>query len=298
MGTSLTAIVGSTSYDLSDGAVRYHIANDGLGMAPVERLTERGPLQDGETAIGFRLTARTINLVLVIDGTDEAGYFTQRNALLNIFKPRTTPIKLRFTLPDASIRQIDTYYVNGMGLSSADKGAFGPYSHKVGFQLVAPDPTWYDPTTIAVNFGITAASGTFAVPLAVPISVGSSTLNQTTTVTYTGTWKTFPTVTIYGPVANPVITNETTGDKLDFTGTTIANGDYFVIDTRYGYKTVVDSTGTNKIATLTDDSDLATFSLEADPDAPNGVNSISVTGSSANTTTAVYLSYFNRYVGL
>jgi hypothetical protein len=78
-----------------------------------------------------------------------------------------------------------------------------------------------------------------------------------------------------GPITSPVITNAITGDKLDFTGTTIVGGASYTIDCRYGQKTVVDSAGANQISKLTSDSDLSTFCLLPDPDAPGGANTLS-----------------------
>jgi hypothetical protein len=51
--------------------------------------------------------------------------------------------------------------------------------------------------------------------------------------------------------------------KLDFAGTTIAAGDWYEIDLRYGVKTIKDSNGVNKISALSANSNLATFRLFA-----------------------------------
>ena len=85
---------------------------------------------------------------------------------------------------------------------------------------------------------------------------------------------------------------------LDFTGTTISAGSYYDIDTRYGYKTVYSESGVNKISTLLDTSDLATFALQPDPDAADGINVISVTGTGTNADTRVDLTFFDWYVGI
>jgi hypothetical protein len=164
--------------------------------------------------------------------------------------------------------------------------------------LRAADPTFYDPTQVTVTFGLTAGGTPTTVPLPVPFNVGTSTINQTVAVAYPGTFYAYPIITILGPITDPVITNLTTNEKLDFTGTTITGGDVWTIDTRYGYKTVKDSTGTNKIAAISDDSALATFHLDMDPTAPAGTNNIKVTGSSASAGTQVYFQYFTRYIGI
>jgi hypothetical protein len=95
-----------------------------------------------------------------------------------------------------------------------------------------------------------------------------------------------------------VVTNVTTGETLNFAGYSLAAGQTLTIDCRDGLKTVTREDGSNQIAQLTDTSDLATFHLAADPDAPGGVNTISVAGSAATAATEVYLQFNARYIGL
>lgn len=74
-------------------------------------------------------------------------------------------------------------------------------------------------------------------------------------------------ITVDGPINDLVITNNATGEKLDFTGDSVAVGKQRIIDLRYGNKTVVDELGADCIALLTTDSDLATWHLAPHPDA-------------------------------
>jgi hypothetical protein len=171
-------------------------------------------------------------------------------------------------------------------------------AHRAVIALCAPDPVWYDPTQVAQVFALGGGGGAFAVPLAVPVAVGASTIDQTTMVPYAGSWRSEPIIRIVGPITNAVITNLSTDEKLDFTGTTISAGDYYEIDTRFGYKTVKDAAGANKISKLTTDSDLATFHLAPDPEVADGENSINVAGSSANAATAVTVYWYSRFIGI
>jgi len=66
----------------------------------------------------------------------------------------------------------------------------------------------------------------------------------------------------------------------------------------YGYKTVTDSSGTNQIADLTSDSDLATFHLAASPEVAAGNNSITVQGNDATEETGVMLRWYERFLGI
>lgn len=295
--TTLEALVGGETFNLSDRLVRSHLGNDGFGLPPVSRKTERGPFQHGTTLKGMRLEPRTIQLVLLAYGASEDDYYQRRDELAYIFSPSDDPIKLRFTLPSGAVRQIDCTYNGGLTLPSTDR--YG-HSQKVALSLVADDPTWYDPDGVTVSFGISAGGSSFNVPLAVSINVGSSVLDQSVAVTYGGSWDAYPIVTIYGPIANPVITNTTTGDTLDFTGHTIGAGDFYTVDTRYGSKRVYrnGNLADNRISELTTASNLATFRVYRKRVVPGGVNTFRVTGTGANTTTQVYLAYNPRFLSV
>ena len=114
-------------------------------------------------------------------------------------------------------------------------------------------------------------------------------------VVYTGDVDSYPVITITGPMDNPVITNTTTGDVLDFTGGTVGSAEIWTIDTRYGRKSAL--FGTTSVANyLSEDSDLSTFRLVPDPIAAGGTNTITVASTNAGTTATVVLSYYNRYL--
>lgn len=115
-------------------------------------------------------------------------------------------------------------------------------------------------------------------------------------VVYTGDVDSRPVITITGQIANPVITNAATGDALDFTGGTVAAGDTWTIDTRYGRKSVLNAAGSSVANYLSDDSDLATFRLVPDPIATGGTNLITLSGSATGTAAAVSVAYYNRYL--
>lgn len=294
--TKLEAIVSGEVFDLSDNVFSIHLQNDGFGIPDLERYEQTGPLQDGSTDLGFKLGNRTIQLVLNMLAKSVTEYWSNRDTFLYIFTPRDIPIQLRFTRPDLKQRQIDCHYVGGLTFPSQDKQAY--IGHRLGIQLKANDPTFYDPVSKSDSLGIEVSSNSFTIPWSFPWNVGSSTLSDTAAITYNGTYVTNPIITIYGPVTDLIITNVATGDKLDFAGHTIGSGKVYTVDTRYGYKTVTDELGNSLLSALTTDSDLSTFSLVPKPKAPNGVNTISVVGSGANSNTQIYVSYNERFIGI
>jgi len=292
--TTLEAIIGGATYSLSDGAP-FAIIDSEDGMAPVRRITDRGPLQDGDSDLGFRLEPIVWPLALRLVANNIATHYDVRDTALRIFRPSRTAIQIRWTLDNGAVRQLDCHVSGRLAFASRERQGF---NQKCVVPLRAANPLYYDPAMQAVTYGVGAGSGGFAFPLSWPASFGGSTVNQTRAIAYVGSYREFPIVIIKGPITNPVVTNLTTGDKLDFTGVTIGSGTTYTIDCRPGKKSVLDQDGANRIAGLSDDSDLATFSLEADPEAPGGINSVHVTGTSANATTEIYLQWYSRYVGI
>jgi hypothetical protein len=202
---------------------------------------------------------------------------------------------LRWTL-GSTIRQIEAHYVgDSLGFENANRNFLW---QQFAVALRCPDPRWYDPTINTVEYSLGGGTNTFVVPFEVPFYVGASTIDLTRTVTYNGDIKAYPTIRLTGPITDPVITHEQTGYKLDFTGTTISAGDYYEIDLGYADNTIKDSSGANKLADLTNDSDLVNFAIEADPDISGGANSINVTGSSISDATEIMISYYDYYLGI
>lgn len=289
-GHTFELIRGVNSIDLTDG-VNYTLnAFDGLGASPVRRLTQRGPLQDGESDVGFRLDPRTI----ILAGHMHGNYTTlnqNRAALLGFCRPGADPLKLRWTTPDGTQRQIDVQAVGELGLPSND---WKTYHHRFGLQLWAADPTFYDPAGGSIQFSQTGGGTPMPVPMLFPLTFGASTLDVVQAVTLDGpnAWDTYPTIYATGPVTGLILTNTTTGDVLDFTGYSVGSGDTYTIDLRYGAKTVVDSSGTNRVSQLTTASNLATWRLIP------GANSIRATGTSIDASTSILIQFNQRYIGV
>lgn len=293
---NLDIIVNGVEYSLDDGTYCQHLGHSGTGMMPSHRLTQRGAQQHGVTDLGFRGDPRTVQLALLIEGTSLGDYWTRRTTLLNLFKPTDDPLKLRFTLDNGDVRQLDCQYIGGLNLSSNEKMR---YTHAVGVTLRAADPSFYDPVGKTTVFALGGGSAAFEVPMAIPLNVGVSTMDQTVTIDYDGNWLALPyRIRITGPITDATITNLATDEELDFDSVTIAAADYYDIDCRYAYKTVLDSNEVNKIADLTEDSDLATWHLAADPDVTDGQNGIQVTGSAVTAATEVTIQWFDKFVGI
>lgn len=289
-GNSELLLTGRAPFDL--------VSIQDIGAASVRRLEERSPFQDGVSDVGFRLDPRIINLVLFFTAADRATADGYRDQLFGYFKGLNQALALRCVRDDGATRQIDVYALGLVDAPIDDQNRIGP-SQKMAVQLRAPNPIWYDPAGASVALlggSATGASG-FAVPMAVPWVQSTQTyIDRTFTIAYPGTWAEYPIITVYGPATNVTITNETTGDVLDFPSLVLTAGQWLQIDLRYGRKTVVDQAGASQLAKLSSDSDLATWRLVAAPEAAGGANVIRFeVASTANNNTGVTFQYYNRY---
>ena len=146
--------------------------------------------------------------------------------------------------------------------------------------LFAPDPTFYDPTLVT---DVTAR-------VADPSHVH-------TTLSYTGTWLSYPIIEIDGPIEDPSIYNPDNGEKLALTYH-VAEGETVTIDTSYGKKTVKNGAGTNLIGYLTSNSDLATFHIQHE-NISGYANIYTISGTvPAGKTAHVTFKYYNRFIGI
>lgn len=297
MAIQVEVIVGSETYSLNDSAKFVVQDEDGFGLPPSNLIIDEAPLQHGTLVRDFRLRPRMIFLGVWLKADTEADHYDRREEMIAALKLSATANRLRYTFSDGSQKQIDFFYSRGLSFSTRSRAM---YKQKSAIALYCPDPLWYDPNGYSIAFSQVGGTDSMVVPNAVPHTVGGSlALQEVRQISYAGTWRSFPhIIRISGPIANPIITNVTLSKKLDFTGTTIASNDYYEIDLRFGYKTVKNKAGTNKIADLTNDSDLADWHIGADPEVPGGDNSIRATGSGAGESTKVEISYNEMFLGI
>ncbi|OGO12740.1 MAG: hypothetical protein A2Y53_04915 [Chloroflexi bacterium RBG_16_47_49] len=290
MAANISIIVDGVETPLSTiGRLKGH---EGWGMAPIRRLSEAGPLQDGSTDRGYRLDPRIGKFVFKLDETELEDMYVQRAAIQNYFLPIST-LQVKFVVGlitkviDCKTMDLDLPW-------DVEKWA----AQNFVVSLRCNDPTFYDPVGKSKVFVIGGGGNMMEVPTVIPMTVGASTIDVYETITILGNYKTYPHIRITGPITDPVITHMRLIKKLDFTGITIAAGNYYDIDLRYGYKTIVDSTGVNKLSELTADSDLTTFYLAAHPELSHGINPIHVTGTACTLATGVEFTWFDHFTGI
>ena len=175
-----------------------------------------------------------------------------------------------------------------IGSVAATKGIDGSNSNTRWRSDGAGTSTW----TPAIPYGAIYNVALDSTQRAALLSALSGAYTASKTITNDGNWSAYPVIYIDGPIEDPILVNTTTGEVLDFTGITIASGDTYIIDCRYGRKTVKNAAGTNKIVDLTAASDLATFHLEP------GDNAFTLEGTSTDANTQVTINFYPRYLGI
>jgi hypothetical protein len=119
-------------------------------------------------------------------------------------------------------------------LSDLPRAELRPGRVEFDFQavFVAPDPLLYsaDLSTFTLTLPATSTLGGMTVPFTVPMTVAAPAGSTGEKNTFNaGTFPTFPTVTIQGPVTDPVLENVTTGRRLRLKYT-LASADSLVVD--------------------------------------------------------------------
>ena len=240
MAQTWSVIRGDVETQISGGTLSYRVSATNIGTPPKRTIATRGVFQNGQSFYGFRYSKRILSLVFFADAASLALADAMRDDIYELWRGiEGETVTLKVVRDDGSVRLIDGEVVNVIDFPDAVGDRYGA-SQRFAVQLECHNPFWRGQSLVVKNI----------------------TVNGTSTLTYDGQYPTEPIVNIIGPIADPVLTQVVTGKKLDFTGTTIAAGDNYQIDTRYGYKTVLDSTLTNRVANLTSDSNLADFTHE------------------------------------
>jgi hypothetical protein len=269
----------------------YVLSVDGLGMPPIEYVTQRGPFQHGETVKEMWLRPRVIQLGVRRNACSRAEYQTLRYSMLDSLRPnRTSPVspgKLRKYLADGTVREWFVYLTEGPSFPSGDLKSWDQWSIQDTIRFTAYDPVARDPVQKSAVFASSGTVGAF--PITFPLQIAA--FGTSAPIPYSGTWDSFPLITINGPATGVVIRNVTTGELLSFSYT-VPSARVVTITLDYGNKSVKLDDGTNLIGYMSSDSDVGSFHLEPGP------NTFQVYASGTSAISSVILQWYDRYIGV
>lgn len=283
-------------YGLHAPPSRVVTSEEGFGAPPLQYIVEEAPFQHGDTVRDYRLQARNVQLVVMQNFLSRADYRNGRATFLDALRPNrildfNTQGKLLYYLANGDKRQLDVVVESGPGFAPS-QGGWREWSFTEVVRFVAHDPLWYDPQIQSLVFS--DIDPTFVFPVTFPITFGA--FGASTQITYDGTWLSYPTFVVTGPLAGFRIENVSTNKLIQLDYSLPAG--YTMTITLHGRKTITRSDGMNLMGYLSPDSDLATFALLPEPEVTDGINSLRVGGSGASGTSQVVIYWYKRYYGI
>lgn len=274
----------------------YLVGSIGWGLTPSHQLTQRGPFQQGDTYVGFRLDPRVFQIPIVVPASSSTEMMTRRAKLFNVFRMGDDEVQLRVQWIDGATtyeRSIVGHIVGGLTMDTDSTS----YNIKASIQIKANDPTWFDTYGTYVQLSGTVAGTPTPYPKPYPVPYGATAIDQSTAITYDGTWDSYPIIQATGPITNLTMV-DTLGHQIVVSGT-IPAGDTWTFDLTYGKYTVTNSAGANQFGALSINSDLVNWRIYAVSDAvPAGVNTVSISGTGTTIDSLVTLFFYTRYIGV
>lgn len=269
-----------------------------FGAPPVNFITRRGYKQDGETFLDYTYGRRTVSLEInfnVTDDTSRTAYWDVRAGLHNLLRHNRGGV-MTYTLlrADGTKRALKVLPNPGMTLPASPDN----WELREPVQFVAFNPTWFDPDTTDLTMS-GAVGANLVFPIIFPILFGPSGVVFTSgSITYVGTYRSYPTFTLTGPYDWVNIENQATTVSIGLSVPIGAN-ETRVITLEPGSLSIVDGSGANKFAELAPNSDLINFNIRPDPLVADGIQEITVQmqGGSAGVSGA-QLSYNTRYLAI
>lgn len=261
---------------------------DGLEDLPAIRNQDdnRGYIDGMFTGRDF-LSGRSIIISLQVLGGSGSSMQTNLKTLQNNLIPQQAGVGvLNFQIPGSNLQRVGAR-VRRRAVTIDPDFTYGKAT--VTYEFFCPDPRRYDETLYTRDLTIvssvtgrtydrvyTAAGGTIQNPSGTGMSFGGG-VSTNNLIINNGNTTTYPTITIYGPATNPVITNSTANKSLVL-NYTMATSDIIVLDTDFRSVTL---NGVSRRAIL----DNSSTWFGADPG--NNYYNFSATGTSASTSCVV-----------
>ena len=231
------------TFDMSGDVLLSHI--EGLGIPETTSEITQAPLQDGSDIHGILLENRIIRLETTIRAKDRISLYELRRKILRVINPRTYNVKskkrgelLLFYTNDYKTYRIYAHIEDSIDFKDRFKN-----NDKAEIIFTAHDPYLLDEENTKLIIK------KFSGGLKFPLKLKTRFANVGYKRDYDNDSDTDLPVKIkyFGPVTNPKITNETTGEAIKV-NKTLEQGDVLEINTKDGEQTVniVKSNGTTE----------------------------------------------------
>lgn len=304
---------GGQSYDTNiPGPYGFKVLGyDGLGLMSIRRLSQKAPRQRGVTDLGYSQEARYFGLTLEFRGYNLTHYGSLREQALAMFAPHEYDNITCTFYAFGKARAVDCNLDGDLDFLSSER----QYTRQVvTVSLKADDPRLYHPTRQEVNFSPLTGNDGWEIPWMIPWFIAEGNANNSTTVTYAeGSFAAapeYPLLRLYGPITDPIITNETTDERISLPGLSFGAGQFVTIDLAGGpFRDASPRIRDENDASVEQYLDNANSNLSTWHFAPagelltsgfrsTGDNVIRVQGTGASSLTRLQMLYYNRYIGI
>lgn len=280
------------------GGKRALMSFSGLAMPDIRYITDSGPFINGVRVRDYRLDTRTIDFVQYERGCSRQKRWDNIGLMIDSIRMnRGGPGVILVVLPDGTQRAIGAWIQEGPAGEYTADSAQVAFDIRELLRFLAPYPVWYDPTSEVETFVVTPVDS--CLPTCLPTCLGNGVIYTTVQIAYTGTFESFPTITITGPLSQPQITNITTGKSIEL-DYVVGAGEVVTIELTPYAATVTNNFGADLIGTVTNLNDLGSFSIVPEGlYVPGGINEILVQGAGGLVgVTAISITYFTNYLGV
>jgi phage-related protein len=201
---------------------------DGLESLPgIRNQDDNRGYADGMFSGRDFLAGRMVSIIFNTFGSAGASAQDNYNVIQRALLPQTqgtTP--LYFALSDKDVEQVIYARVRALQTNIDPNYTYGYITSQV--QFFCPDPSYYSSNTQTANLAYSPPTGRIYNRV-YNLVYGGGSATITTNVQNTGWGQTYPLITLYGPIDNPVLGNSTQDAQLNF-NVSMSSSDVLVVD--------------------------------------------------------------------
>lgn len=205
--------------------------HNGADSVSTDVQMQKAPFQDGKTHIDSVLDTRTVELQFVIIGTNETDLFQRRTEIASVFNPKLGAGTLTYHYP-LGVREIKAVPEGTPFFPSGEDNRGATFQQGL-ITLNCPSPFWE--SLYPENYKLEDFVGNFRFAFRFPVRF--STRGDGKTLINKGDVQTPVRVEFRGPVINPKVTNQATGEFIKVNAA-IPENFKLIIDTTFGNKRV------------------------------------------------------------
>jgi len=280
---------------LSESVFSYETFPGNFGAPPINYITRSGYKQHGSTEVDYLLQPRDFEIEFWrAAACDRTEYWRNRAELLEILRPnRNGQLTFSVNRVDGSQRSLRVRATPGLQFNAQRTN---DWNIRESISFTAFDPVWFNPTINSLAVA-SAISNDLVFPITFPIQFGASGRLFTQSITYPGTWPSYPTLTVTGPYSSATITNLTTGVTIYLTVPILA-GETRTLDLTPGSQSLIDQDGDDAFGNLGPTSNLVNFNIRPDPEVSGGIQTIQAVLYGASGASGFTLEYYDKYFGI